>query len=169
MTMTNEETKYYELAEQYASYQDLSLKAMALLAHENKKSPTAMRVFSFCWQRNARHMAKAVDLFGRFFTEDGYTAKDLSALIGMAGVNKVERDWLYTDWREGRLDSHGVLQRVAELKTPKPREKRVNKADKMKQVGDALAAAVRSNHLQGQADYDFECHVCKCLKAWEEL
>ena len=123
--MTPDEERYYALAEEYATYNDLSLKAMALLANENKSSPTAMRVFSFSWQRNARHMAKAVDLFGRFFTEDGYTAKDYQALFGMASVNKVERDWLYTDWREGRMDSHGVLQRVADLKTPKPKVKQV--------------------------------------------
>lgn len=123
--MNSEEERYYALAEEYATYNDLSLKAMALLANENKTSPTAMRVFSFSWQRNARHMAKAVDLFGRFFTEDGYTAKDYQALIGMASVNKVERDWLYTDWREGRMNSHEVLQRVADLKTPKPRTKQV--------------------------------------------
>jgi isopentenyl diphosphate isomerase/L-lactate dehydrogenase-like FMN-dependent dehydrogenase len=119
--MTPEEARYYALAEEYATYNDLSLKAMALLANENKTNPTAMRVFSFSWQRNARHMAKAVDLFQRYFTEDGHTAKDLQALIGMAGVNKVQRDWLYTDWREGRIDSHGVLQRVADIKAPKPR------------------------------------------------
>jgi isopentenyl diphosphate isomerase/L-lactate dehydrogenase-like FMN-dependent dehydrogenase len=123
--MTPEEARYYALAEEYATYNDLSLKAMALLANENKTNKTAMRVFSFSWQRNARHMAKAVDLFQRYFTEDGHTAKDLQALIGMAGVNKVQRDWLYTDWREGRIDSHGVLQRVADIKAPKPRTKAV--------------------------------------------
>jgi hypothetical protein len=123
--MTKDEERYYALAEEYATYNDLSLKAMALLANQHKKNGTAMRVFSFSWQRNARHMARAVDLFGRFFTEDGHTAKDLQALIGMAAVNKAERDWLYTDWREGRLDSHGVLQRVADIKAPKVREKKV--------------------------------------------
>jgi hypothetical protein len=121
--MTNEEERYYKLAEEFADYNGMSVKAMALLANENKKSKTAMRVFSFSWKRNARNMAKAVDLFEKYFIHEGYTAQDYLTLFDIASVSKFERGMLYEDWTRGSLNGHQVRERVLAIKTPKPRVK----------------------------------------------
>lgn len=90
---------------------------------------------------------------------------ELMSMYELARLNKFERAKQAKAWRDKTLSYTDIQKKVAELLTPKPRAKHPD----VKRIGDDLAAAVRSNHLQGQKDYDIGCHVCACLKAWEDL
>ena len=121
--MDTHQEQLYAQAEELVGYNALSLKAMALWASEHSKDKEAMRIASFCWGRNARHMAKAVSLFGNLFRENDRTASDYLTLFAIASVSKYERGMLYEDWRGGSLNNHQVQARVREMKQPKVKEK----------------------------------------------
>lgn len=129
--MTDQQEQLYAQAEEIAAYNALALRSCASLAHIFQADKEAMRIFSFVWGRNARHMAKAVDLFD-LNTEPAtaYSPDEYLSMFAIASLKKHEAAQVAKDWKDNTLPYWKVRERVDELKperkskTPKAKEKR---------------------------------------------
>lgn len=120
--LTPEQESLYAQVEEIAKYDALSLRAMALWAHEHVKDKDAMRIASFVWQRNARYMARAVEWFDGFFKDDPdpevipTTTDDYLSLFTIATLPKERAEQLAEEWVMKTLQLWQVIERVKTMK-----------------------------------------------------
>lgn len=100
-----------------------ALVAQGLLAHEHRRNGDAMRVLSFVWGRNARHLAVAVSRWPHYFMPtDGVEPPalepdEVQTLFMLAALPKGIAEELHTKWRRYSWRAWRVREEVEDWRT----------------------------------------------------
>lgn len=104
----------YGRAEKVLGQTAKAMLAQALLAYEERRSNDAMRVLSFVWGRNARHIARAVVRWPMYFMPyDNVQPPDLEpdefqvlfmlAALPLKAAEDIRRKWKQYTWRAWKV------------------------------------------------------------------
>ncbi len=116
----------YEQAKQKTGKQAKSLKEMALFAWEHRHDHEALEAIETAYERtNVRPYIHAVEAMPTYFEEGTASTDFYLSLFAICSLNKFDRAVLLDELRNGEMELWQVLERVKELRTPKPREKQV--------------------------------------------
>src|SRR5262245_17495499 len=116
--MTDTQTIAYAAALEIARYNTLSLLAMAQWAYEHRKDKESMTAASAVWERNARHLAKAVEYFGLFDKDYAniYTPNQFLSMFAIAALPKDRAAILAKKWQDETMAYWQVRQWIDEHK-----------------------------------------------------
>lgn len=117
----------YDEAKKVAGKNARALKRMALHAWKNRKDPEAIEAMQSAWERNTvQPYIHAVDAYPDLFAKGDKCSTDAYlSLFAICTLNKFDRAQMLSEWGSDlTMELWQVLERVKELKTPKPREKK---------------------------------------------
>ncbi len=103
--LVNEEKITTEVLE-LARYRELSEKGLFFWAHTHSDDEEAMRIASFYWRCNARHMAKAVEWFPDEFEEE----PEYDTLLALYTLAQLGRDKAMEIYEQMKANTWGAFQ-----------------------------------------------------------